>query len=476
MLTVDEYERIRRKHLVDGMTQRAISRELGYARNTVAKAIANPIPPGYRLSQPRAKPKIDPVKPIIDAWLAEDRTKPRKQRHTAQRIFERLRDEHKFNGDPSTVRRYVRLAKRHLREVYMPLAFEPGEEAQVDWHDGWIEENGVERKAQFFCMRLCYSKASFVWPYERANLESFLDGHVRAFAYFGGVPKRLAYDNLKAAVIQVLRGRKRKLNRRLRELRSWYLFDTRFCNVARGNEKGDVENLAKRSQRTYLTPIPAVGSLQELGPQMMAQCQRDLDRPAPRPYPDKTFRDLFEEEKRCLRPLPEQAFEACRQISTFIDKRSLIQCDTNCYSAPVRWAHHPVLIKAFVDRIELWCGQERVAVHPRSYDKGQPWGEDFTILRRELEYRYDGEGTRKFIDVLLLFAKFPEEDVKRAVRLCVQRRAFSDEAVLGVLRNEPVRPTGRLDLSDRPELRDVDDGIRSASVYDRLLDREEAVA
>jgi transposase len=504
MLTVDEYELIRRKHLIDGMSLRAISRELGYARNTVAKAIANPIPPGYRLSQPRAKPTIDPVKPIIDAWLAEDRSKPRKQRHTAQRIYERLRDEYKFDGDPSTVRRYVRLAKRCLREVFMPLAFEPGEEAQVDWHEGWIEQNGVERKVQFFCMRLCYSKASFVWAYERANLESFLDGHVRAFEYLGGVPKRLAYDNLKSAVIQVLPGRKRKLNRRFRELRSWYLFDTRFCNVARGNEKGDVENLAKRSQRTYLTPVPAVGALCELGPKLIEQCQRDLDRPAPRPHRDKTLRDLFEEEKRGLRQLPGQTFQACQQISTFIDKRSLIQWDTNCYSAPVRWAHHRVTVKLFVERVELWCGQERVAVHPRSYDKGQyllkpehylmllktkpgsldnarafkgqPWGEDFTLLRRELEYRYDGEGTRKFIDVLLLFARFPEEDVKRAVRLCVQRRAFSDEAVRGVLRNEPVRPTGRLDLSGRPELRDVDEGIRSASIYDQLLDREEVAA
>jgi transposase len=504
MLKVDEYELIRRKHLVDGMTQRAVARELGYARNTVAKAIANPIPPGYRLSQPRTKSKIDPVKPIIDAWLTDDRTKPRKQRHTAQRIYERLRDEYKFDGDPSTVRRYVREAKRHAREVFMPLAFEPGEEAQVDWHDGWIVENGVERKAHFFCMRLCYSKASFVWPYERASLESFLDGHVRAFVYFGGVPRRLAYDNLKSAVIQVMRGRERRLNRRFKELRSWYLFDTRFCNVARGNEKGDVENLAKRSERTYLTPMPAVGALRELGPKMMEQCREDLGLPGPRPHQDKTRGELFEEEKRCLLLLPEQAFEACQPISTFIDKRSLIQWETNSYSAPVRWAHHPVLIKAFIERIELWCGQERIAVHERCYDKGQyiltpehylmllktkpgsldnaraykgqPWGEDFVVLRRELEYRYDDEGTRKFIDVLLLFAQYPEDDVKQAVSLCVKRRAFSDEAVRGVLRNEPVRPSGRLDLSDRPELMNVDEGIRPASVYDQLLSREEVAA
>ena len=115
-------------------------------------------------------------------------------------------------------------------------------------------------------------------------MESFLDGHVRAFAHFGGVPKRLAYDNLKSAVIQVGKGRDRRLNKRFRELRSWYLFDTRFCNVARGNEKGDVENLAKRSERTYLTPIPAVGALAELGPKLLEDCRKDLGLPGPRPH------------------------------------------------------------------------------------------------------------------------------------------------------------------------------------------------
>ncbi len=504
MLTVDQYEQIRRKHLIDGMSQRAIARETGRARNTVAKAITQAIPPGYRLTKPRPKPAIDPVKAIIDAWLEEDRRKPRKQRHTAQRIYERLRDEYDFGGAATTVRRYVRQVKRYGQEVFMPLAFEPGEEAQVDWHEGWVEENGVERKAQFFCMRLCYSKASFVWPYERATLEAFLDGHVRAFEYFGGIPQRLAYDNLKSAVIQVLDGRERKLNLKFRELRSWYLFDTRFCNVARGNEKGDVENLAKRSERTYLTPVPAIGHLSELGPLLLAGCQKDLELPGPRPHQDKTRRELLAEEKRGFRPLQEKPFEACTRRSTFVDKRSLIQVDTNSYSAPVRWAHHPVLIKSFVDRIELWCEQERVAMHARCYGKGQfrlepyhylmllktkpgsldnarafkgqPWGEDFERLRRELEYRYDGEGTRKFIDVLLLFGQYPEEDVKQAVNLCVRRRAFSDEAILGVLRNEPVSPSRRLDLSHRPELSQVGDGIRSASVYDQLLSGEEVAA
>jgi transposase len=166
---------------------------------------------------------------IIDAWREEDQTRPRKQRHTAQRIYERLRDEHGYAGSASSVRRYVASQKVGQGEVFMPLYFAPGEEAQVDWGEATVIEHGRERKVQLFCMKLCHSHVVFVRACERTNLESFLDGHVRAFAFFGGVPKRIAYDNLKSAVIYVGRGRERRLNRRFVELRSWYLFDSRFC-------------------------------------------------------------------------------------------------------------------------------------------------------------------------------------------------------------------------------------------------------
>lgn len=189
--------------------------------------MASAIPPPHQgRGKQRAKPTLAPFIPIIDAWLKTDLQRPRKQRHTAQRIFERLRDEHQYPGHSSTIRRYVRQAKGELtgREVFVPLQFDPGEEAQVDWGEASIIQNGTLRKVQLFCMRLCFSKRPFVWAYERANLESFLDGHVRAFEFFGGVPKRLAYDNLKAAVIRVGRGRERQLNTTFKELRSWYLF------------------------------------------------------------------------------------------------------------------------------------------------------------------------------------------------------------------------------------------------------------
>lgn len=507
MLSVDHYELIRRKHLIDGLSVRAISRELGHSRKTIRKALALGTPPGYRRQQPVALPVMDKVAGIVDGWLEQDKTHPPKQRHTAQRIYERLRDEHGFTGSASTVRRYVSKLKATGKEVFMPLQFDPGEEAQVDWHSGWLVENGVERKAQFFCMRPCYSKASFVIAYEHADLVSFIDGHVRAFEYFGGVPRRLAYDNLKSAVIRVGKGQDRVLNETFKKLRCHYLFQTRFCNVARGNEKGDVENLAKRSERTYLTPLPEVSSLSELNDHLLACCDKDLRLPGPKPHQDKRRSELLEEERRGLIPLQPTAFEACALIDTVIDKRSLVTVATNSYSAPTRWAHHPVRVKLFVDAVELWCDHQRVARHPRprghgkgqyilepthylnllktkpgSLDNARPfkgmsgrgtsggWGPDFDRLRRELEYRYEGEGTKKFINVLLLFTEYEPDQVRQAVSRCVQRRAFSDEAVLGVLRNEPINNTHRrLDLSHRPELLNVGDGIRPAALYDQLL-------
>lgn len=194
--------------------------------------------------------------------------------------------------------------------------------------------------------------------------------------------------------------------------------------------------------------------------------------------------------------LPAQRFQAYVQASTFVDKRSLVQVDTNCYSAPVRWAHHPTLVKLFADHVQIWCEQQLVAEHPRTYArgqyaltpehylpllrkkpgsldnarafKGQPWGEDFELLRRELEYRSEADGTRQYIDVLLLFTRHDEQAVKAAVQRCVKRRAFAYEAIVAALRNEPVSTWSSLDLSDRPELTLTTTGTRNLSVYDQL--------
>jgi len=488
MLTVEHYELIRRKVLIEGKSQRKAAKELGHSRKTVAKALELRIPPGYRLSEPRIRPVIEPVRHIIDAWLEQNKYARPKQRQTGQRIYERLRDEYGFKGHYGTVQRYIKAAANRQKEVFMPLQFEPGEEAQVDWHEGWVFDNGVERKFQFFVMKLCYSKAPFVYPYEKANLESFLDGHVRAFEYFGGVPRRIAYDNLKCAVIKVGKGKDRRLTKRFKELRAWYLFDTRFCNIAKGNEKGDVENCCKRS---------------ELASQLFDHCQNDLKRKGPEVHGGKSVAELLEEERPYLLPLQSERFDSCRRRSTFVDSHSLVRVDNVRYSVPVQWAYHPCVIEVFVDKIRLLCDRQIVAVHRRCYIpgqfilepthylkllqrkpgsldnarafKGQPWGEDFDLMRKELEYRYSEDGTMRYIEILMLFTEYPEVQVKAAVSMCVRRRAFSEEAVLNVIRNEPLPQRAKLDLSDRPELVNQGSGTRDIGIYDRLKDREEVL-
>ena len=369
MLTVDDYERIRRSVLVEGLSQRDAARQLGHSRKTIKKALQYSMPPGYRRAERVRRPAIDPARHIIDAWLEEDTRRPPKQRHTGQRIFERLRDEYGFGGRASAVRRYVAHKKATSGEVFFPLVFDPGEEAQIDWGEARCVIGGPERKVFLFCMRLCHSTASYVRAYERENQESLLDGHVRGFEFFTGVPRRCAYDNLKSVVISVGKGRERRLTKKFRELRSHYLFQTRFCNVACAHEKGHVENLVQRSQRRFMTPLPQVASLEELNEHLLRECERDLDEQA-RPHSPRR-RELLTVERERMLALPTAPFAACRQESTFATKQALVRFDSNDYSVPVRWAYHQVGIKGFVDRVEIYTQDQRVAVHARSWGAGE---------------------------------------------------------------------------------------------------------
>jgi transposase len=505
MLTVNHFEIIRRKVLLDGHSQRDVARELGHSRKTVAKAMEHHSPPGYRMDKARKCPLMDRFGPLIEQWMESDKTAPPKQRHSAQRMFERLRDEHGFIGTDGTVRRFVaRLKAQQPREAFMPLLFEAGEEAQVDWGEAKVIENGTQRAVQLFCMRLSHGKASFVYPYERATMEAFLDGHVRAFAFFGGVPRRLAYDNLKSAVTHVGRGRERQLNERFMQLRSFYLFDTRFCNIESGNEKGDVENLVKRSQRTYLTPVPEVTSIAgDLARKLEADCRRDLLKVDDRQTLSRG--ELLENERAAFVPLPSAPFPACREEATHVSKQLLVRFDGNDYSVPTEQAYRPCVVRGFVDRVQIQVNHKEVALHPRRYGQGEfvleplhylkllerkpgsldnarpfkqaEWGEELSSMRKELEYRQPGgPGTKQFIEILQLALAHPMEALKRAVGACVNRRAYSVAAVINVLRNEPRRPVLRLDLSGRDELCGVGDGIRPLSIYDQLATREAGAA
>ena len=263
MYLVELYNRVRRACHVEGMSKSEAARKFGIDRKTVSKILEHAVPPGYRRSKPPARPKLDPFTPIIDQILEDDKGQLKKQRHTAKRIFERLRDEHGFTGGITIVTEYVREKKRRSREVFMPLAHPPGH-AQVDFGEAVGVIGGVKRKLHYFAMSLPHSDALFIKAYPAETTEAFCDGHVAAFAFFGGVPASVLYDNTSIAVAKILGDGTRKRTRAFSELQSHYLFEDRFGRPGKGNDKGNVEGMIGFGRRNYMVPMPRFESFEAL--------------------------------------------------------------------------------------------------------------------------------------------------------------------------------------------------------------------
>ena len=272
MYKVDLYARVRYACHVEGKSIREAARVFGLHRSTVRKMLRYSAPPGYQRSHPRSRPKLDPFTGIIDEILESDRSGPRKQRHTAKRIFERLRDEYGFTGGYTIVKDYVRERRLRLREMFVPLTHPPGH-AQADFGQAVAVIGGTEQIVHFFVMDLPHSDASFVKAYPAERTEAFCDGHNAAFAFFGGVPLSVLYDNTKIAVARILGGGKRERTQAFTELQSHYLFKDRLARPRKGNDKGKVENLVGYARRNFLVPVPAIREFQALNTHLEAQCR-----------------------------------------------------------------------------------------------------------------------------------------------------------------------------------------------------------
>ena len=260
MFAVEVYAAVRQFVFNAGNSRREAARVFGLSRETIAKMCRFSLPPGYTRTKPVEKPKLGPLLPVIDAILEADRIAPVKQRHTAKRIFERLRDEHGYAGGYTVVKDHVRIARASGRETFVPLAHPPGH-AQVDFGEAVASIGGVRQKIHFFCMDLPHSDACFVKAYPRETSEAFLDGHVAAFKFFDGVPLSILYDNTKIAVAKICGDGRRERTRAFTELVSHYLFRDRFGRPGKGNDKGKVEGLVKYARSNFMTPAPVGGVL-----------------------------------------------------------------------------------------------------------------------------------------------------------------------------------------------------------------------
>jgi transposase len=501
MKKVEDYEQIRRAYFVEGLSIRAIHRQLKVDRKTIRKAIVEPIPKPYQLKQPRPAPVLGPYEARISELLEESEKLPRKQRYTAKKIYQIIQKEG-YQGCEGGVHNYVcrQRKKRKRKEAFLPLEFDAGQDAQVDWGQAAVRVAGQEITAHFLSMRLNYSKARFVMAFPFEKQEAFFEGHIQGFHFFGGVPRRIAYDNLKSAVYRILEGKKRQEQQAFKEFRSYYLFESHYCTPAQAHEKGGVENDIGYAQRNFFSPIPEVETFAELNAFLHQACLQDTQRRT-RGQKELVAR-LWETEKAFLLPLPDRNFPACRTRVAKPNGYLQVEYDTNRYSVPYDYRDRQLVLRAFPFRIELLYLDEVVAVHTRCFQKEQDildpwhylpllqqrpgafehakplrrwrrqWPKSYERLLAELrENKPNGQGVREFLEILQLHLKYPEKQVEKAVEMALDFGAAHLDGVQLCLRQllEDKEQPKSLDLSFLPELVGVGNQPVELGQYNRLL-------
>jgi len=488
------WSEIRREVLTGALSKRAAIAKYKVGWHTLKKILALDEPPGYRQAKQTPKPKLEPFLPVIRQILEDDGKAPTKQKHTAHRIFERLRDEHGYTGGETVVKDAVREYRISRREVFLPLSHPPGE-AQVDFGEATIRTAGRETKAAIFVMTLPSSGAMFVQAFPKECTETFMEGHRRAFEEFGGVPRRITYDNSRIAVIEVLKGRERKLTKEFLRLQSHYLFAEHFCRVRRANEKGHVERLLGTARRRFLVPVPNVDSFETLNRHLLESCRRDLDeRSRGR---SGTKRELLRDDVAAFLPLPTRTFEARRIDDGTVNSESLVRFQTNDYSVPVRYAHRKVIVVATVDEIRFVYEDRLLARYPRCWDREQvffepvhylallerkPGGFDharpleqwnlpdcFALLRRRTEAEDPTSGTRSFIRVLRLLERFSLKEVASGVEYAPDIGITDSDSIRSVVEHRADGPVRLFSLDGRPHLACVRVETTPVAAYQALL-------
>ena len=419
---------------------------------------------------------------------------PVKQRHTAKRIFERLRDEHGYGGGYTVVKDHVRLARLRSRETFVPLAH-PAGHAQVDFGEAVGVIGGVRQKLHFFCMDLPQSDACFVKAYPAETTEAFLDGHVSAFGFFGGVPLSVLYDNTKIAVAKICGDGKRERTRAFTELQSHYLFRDRFGRPGKGNDKGKVEGLVKYARANFLTPIPHAASFDELNLRLADRCRRRQSERAGRHQ--QTIGERLAADLEVFRPLPAAPLEPCEKRAARVSSTALVRYRGNDYSVPTAFGFRDVLVKGFVEEVVILCAGEEIARHERAYGRGafvfdplhylalietkpnaldqaaplQGWKlpDAFGHLRHLLEARMGNRGKREFIQVLRLMETMPTAVVADAVTEAIRLGAVGFDAVKLIALSRIERRPARLDLARYPHLPKMDVRTTAAADYAVLV-------
>ncbi len=493
------FEAIRREYEFGVGTIQGVARKLGVHRRMVREALATAVPEPA-LPVVRARPKLGPVHDFIDAILQTDQRAPRKQRHTAHRIWVRLGEERPQHPvGESTVRQYIRDRKRAMgverRETFVPQQYGWGQEAQVDWYEATADLGGERVTLQVFTMRSMAGGGAFHRAYLRATQQSFLEAHEHAFAYFGGAFRTLRYDNLKAAVRKVLQGHRREETARFVAFRSHWRFAAAFCTPGEGHEKGGVEGEVGTFRRNHWVPVPQARDLADLNLQLLAGCHANEGRTIAGRA--QTIGAALLLEREHLLPLAAEPFDLVEVSFPTVSSLGCVKVRTNAYSVPVR-AGAVVQARLGADTVECWHDGRRVAVHQRCYDRyrevleldhyldvlaSKPgalagckpldqwrqagrWPASYDTLWQGLMQRHGKqEGTREMIGLLQLGRTHGEAGLRRAIEATLALGCRDSAAVRHLLAaadlgHQVVAPLqlGLLARFDRPQptVRDYD--------------------
>jgi transposase len=459
MVTVEQKEMIRREHAIKGKSIRQIALEMHHSRKTIRKALADPGIPAYTRKEPVAKPVMGPYLALVKQWLEEDRGRPVKQRHTAKRIYDRLKDEYGFPGTERTVRREVSILREKIPDSHVPQTYQPGDGATFDFGEAQVLMDGQDRKVHLACMRLDYSSKFFVCALPTERCEGLFESHIDAFQYLEGVPERIRYDNMKQAVKKVLRGKDRHEQSSWVAFRSHFLFEADYCTPGKGQEKGGIENLVGYMRRNFLVPMPVMKDFGELNAYLLDCCEKDARK---RTRWGKTVHELWLEEKERLRPLPEKMPEACVLVPAKVNRRQMVRFSHNGYSVPPQYVGKTVTVKAFVFHVTIALQETVIAVHERKYDRDEevlnphhylpvllrkpgaferatpiltwPLPPVYEKCRRRLKERHEGSrGIKEYIRILMLLKDHPMDEVTAAVEKALSYGISSSDGVVNLL-------------------------------------------
>lgn len=500
MIKVEEREQVRRAYFIEKKSLRQIARELKMARKTVRKAIEQAEPTVYTLHTPRPALRLGPYRTRIDALLAEAEQMPRKQRYTGHKIFQLLQQEG-YQGAESSVRAYIGRRRREQRrpQVFLPLEFDPGVDAQVDWGEAQVVLAGEAVTVQLFCMRLCYSRRLFMMAFPAQTQEAFFTGHVQAFHFFAGVPQRISYDNLKAAVQEVLQGHNRREQQTFVVFRSHYLFASHFCTPGQAHEKGGVEHGVGFGRRNFLVPIPQVADFAELNRLLITACQADDARQVD--GQTMTIGAAWAQEQPHLRPLPTQDVHCCVTKAVTLTPYSQVEFETNRYSVPADRAQRHLVLRAYPFQVEILDQETVLATHPRSYGRqleivdplhylplleqrpgafehARPmrhwrtqWPPIYEQLLAKLQMADEGQGVREFVRVLKLHRHYPAAQVEAAIAQALAYGCIHADGVELCLRQQQqaqITPPA-LDLAAHPHLLPLAQSAPDLQLYNQLL-------